>query len=71
MHHLDITRLVEYMLNPSDKMRICEVISDVSLARSPPTPALHVESCKIVSFRRGGYQKQVNRHNLDSRGYRG
>ena len=38
---------------------------------SPPTPSLNVESCKIVSFRRGGYSTHVYLHNLDSRGYRG
>jgi hypothetical protein len=38
-----------------DKTRIGEVILYASLAISPPTPSLNVESCKIVSFRRGVY----------------
>ena len=42
-------------LNAQDKTRIGEVISCVSLAISTPTPSLNIESCKIVSFRRGDY----------------
>ena len=40
---------------PEDKKRVGEVMSYVSLAISPPTPSLNVESCKSVSLRRGGY----------------
>ena len=46
-------------LNAQCKTRLGEVISYVSLAISPPTPSLNVESCKNVSFRRGGVIKHM------------
>ena len=66
-----LVRLVEYILQPLThkiKTRIGEVISYMSLAISPTTPSLNVESCKLVSFRN---KKQVYLHHVDSWGFRG
>ena len=57
--------------NPLYKMRIGEVISYMSLAMSPPTPSLNVESCKVVSVRSSFSENMFYLHNLDSSGYWG